>query len=102
MTIFRKFICLNDDLDESKKSENDLVKAILYDFYMSLFPHSSQFELPEHSRNRFLHMDELQEWKRQHFIVKTCLLIAIVSLIVITFFGVLKKLFCKLFIDLFC
>lgn len=57
----RKFICLNDNIDHSHKDATT-VKAVLRDFYESMFPMPSQFELPREYRNRFLHMDELQEW----------------------------------------
>lgn len=67
---FRKFVCLNDNLDESKDSENELVKAILYDFYMSLFPHPSKFELPEDFRNKFDHMQELKDWRNYRHNIK--------------------------------
>uniref|UniRef100_A0A672QFB9 N-acetylglucosamine-1-phosphotransferase subunits alpha/beta n=1 Tax=Sinocyclocheilus grahami TaxID=75366 RepID=A0A672QFB9_SINGR len=56
----RKFICLNDNIDHSHKDANT-VKAVLRDFYESMFPLPSQFELPREYRNRFLHMTELQE-----------------------------------------
>ncbi|XP_066144339.1 N-acetylglucosamine-1-phosphotransferase subunits alpha/beta [Euwallacea fornicatus] len=97
----RKFICLNDNLDEAKPDDNDLIKAILYDFYLALLPHTSKFELPEYSRNRFLYMNELREWRSRHFIVKIVLLLAIASLIVITFFNFFKKWCCALFSELF-
>ena len=35
---------------------------ILLDFYESLYPTPSQFELSPQYRNRFLHMAELNEW----------------------------------------
>lgn len=57
----RKFVCLNDNIDHSHK-DAATVKAVLRDFYESMFPLPSQFELPREYRNRFLHMDELQEW----------------------------------------
>lgn len=57
----RKFICLNDNIDHSHK-DAATVKAVLRDFYESMFPLASQFELPREYRNRFLHMEELQEW----------------------------------------
>uniref|UniRef100_A0A673ZQ18 N-acetylglucosamine-1-phosphotransferase subunits alpha/beta n=1 Tax=Salmo trutta TaxID=8032 RepID=A0A673ZQ18_SALTR len=56
----RKFICLNDNIDHSHKDAGT-VKAVLRDFYESMFPLTSQFELPREYRNRFLHMGELQE-----------------------------------------
>lgn len=61
LTADRKFICLNDNIDHSHK-DAPTVKAVLRDFYESMFPLPSQFELPREYRNRFLHMEELQEW----------------------------------------
>lgn len=61
VTATRKFICLNDNIDHSHK-DAATVKAVLRDFYESMFPLPSQFELPREYRNRFLHMEELQEW----------------------------------------
>ena len=37
-------------------------KLILLDFYESLFPIPSQFELPPEYRNRFLNVDDLNKW----------------------------------------
>ena len=37
-------------------------KMILLDFYESLYPNPSQFELSPQYRNRFLHTAELNEW----------------------------------------
>lgn len=59
--ISRKFVCLNDNIDHNHK-DAQTVKAVLRDFYESMFPIPSQFELPREYRNRFLHMHELQEW----------------------------------------
>uniref|UniRef100_A0A8D0Q049 N-acetylglucosamine-1-phosphotransferase subunits alpha/beta n=1 Tax=Sus scrofa TaxID=9823 RepID=A0A8D0Q049_PIG len=56
----RKFVCLNDNIDHNHK-DAQTVKAVLRDFYESMFPIPSQFELPREYRNRFLHMHELQE-----------------------------------------
>ncbi|XP_072171737.1 N-acetylglucosamine-1-phosphotransferase subunits alpha/beta-like [Diadema setosum] len=59
----KKFVCLNDNIDHTSKDAY-MVKAVLQDFYESLFPIPSQFELPREYRNRFLHIDELREWRR--------------------------------------
>uniref|UniRef100_A0A8C2DGI1 N-acetylglucosamine-1-phosphotransferase subunits alpha/beta n=1 Tax=Cyprinus carpio TaxID=7962 RepID=A0A8C2DGI1_CYPCA len=50
----RKFICLNDNIDHSHKDAST-VKAVLRDFYESMFPLPSQFELPREYRNQFSH-----------------------------------------------
>lgn len=57
----KKFICLNDNIDHSKQGA-ELSKLILVDFYESLFPIPSQFEIPGQFRNRFLHLQELKDW----------------------------------------
>ncbi|KAK3755467.1 hypothetical protein QZH41_005971 [Actinostola sp. cb2023] len=59
----KKFVCLNDNIDHSQNAT--LVRALLVDFYKSLFPIPSQFELPANFRNRFLYVDDLNEWKRE-------------------------------------
>ncbi|XP_075546750.1 N-acetylglucosamine-1-phosphate transferase subunits alpha and beta isoform X2 [Dermacentor variabilis] len=60
----KKFICLNDNLDYSSKDLN-LVRLVVHDFYESLFPTSSQFELPTEYRNRFLYVRELHAWRAE-------------------------------------
>jgi len=60
----KKFICLNDNIDHRKKSASKVVEA-LSNFYTSLFPVHSQFELPQGLRNRFLHVKELRAWRRR-------------------------------------
>ena len=57
----KKFICLNDNINHFKEGA-DLAKLILVDFYETLFPTPSQFELPSQYQNRFLHVGELREW----------------------------------------
>uniref|UniRef100_A0A1A7Y1F8 N-acetylglucosamine-1-phosphotransferase subunits alpha/beta n=1 Tax=Iconisemion striatum TaxID=60296 RepID=A0A1A7Y1F8_9TELE len=85
----RKFICLNDNIDHSHK-DAPTVKAVLRDFYESMFPLSSQFELPREYRNRFLHMDELQEWRVYRDKLKFwthCVLVTLVVFTVMSFFA---------------
>ncbi|XP_016390279.1 N-acetylglucosamine-1-phosphotransferase subunits alpha/beta-like [Sinocyclocheilus rhinocerous] len=85
----RKFICLNDNIDHSHKDANT-VKAVLRDFYESMFPLPSQFELPREYRNRFLHMTELQEWRIYRDKLKFwthCVLVTLVVFTVISFFA---------------
>ncbi|XP_030635121.1 N-acetylglucosamine-1-phosphotransferase subunits alpha/beta isoform X2 [Chanos chanos] len=96
----RKFICLNDNIDHSHKDAGT-VKAVLRDFYESMFPLPSQFELPREYRNRFLHMAELQEWRVYRDKLKFwthCVLITLVIFTVISFFAeqliVLKRRLC--------
>uniref|UniRef100_A0A8C8C886 N-acetylglucosamine-1-phosphotransferase subunits alpha/beta n=1 Tax=Oncorhynchus tshawytscha TaxID=74940 RepID=A0A8C8C886_ONCTS len=85
----RKFICLNDNIDHSHKDAGT-VKAVLRDFYESMFPLTSQFELPREYRNRFLHMGELQEWRVYRDKLKFwthCVLVTLVIFTVVSFFA---------------
>ncbi|XP_058660663.1 N-acetylglucosamine-1-phosphotransferase subunits alpha/beta isoform X1 [Ammospiza caudacuta] len=85
----RKFVCLNDNIDHNHK-DAQTVKAVLRDFYESMFPIPSQFELPREYRNRFLHMHELQEWRAYRDKLKFwthCVLITLIVFTVISFFA---------------
>ncbi|XP_068047067.1 N-acetylglucosamine-1-phosphotransferase subunits alpha/beta isoform X2 [Anomalospiza imberbis] len=85
----RKFVCLNDNIDHNHK-DAQTVKAVLRDFYESMFPIPSQFELPREYRNRFLHMHELQEWRAYRDKLKFwthCVLITLILFTVISFFA---------------
>uniref|UniRef100_A0A7M4FMJ2 N-acetylglucosamine-1-phosphotransferase subunits alpha/beta n=1 Tax=Crocodylus porosus TaxID=8502 RepID=A0A7M4FMJ2_CROPO len=85
----RKFVCLNDNIDHSHK-DAQTVKAVLRDFYESMFPIPSQFELPREYRNRFLHMHELQEWRAYRDTLKFwthCVLVTLIVFTVISFFA---------------
>ncbi|XP_072408106.1 N-acetylglucosamine-1-phosphotransferase subunits alpha/beta isoform X1 [Chiloscyllium punctatum] len=85
----RKFICLNDNIDHNHK-DGATVKAVLRDFYESLFPVPSQFELPREYRNRFLHMHELREWRAYRDKLKFwthCVLVTLIIFTVSSFFA---------------
>ncbi|XP_068258257.1 LOW QUALITY PROTEIN: N-acetylglucosamine-1-phosphotransferase subunits alpha/beta [Nyctibius grandis] len=85
----RKFVCLNDNIDHNHK-DAQTVKAVLRDFYESMFPIPSQFELPREYRNRFLHMHELQEWRVYRDKLKFwthCVLVTLIVFTVISFFA---------------
>ncbi|XP_040840247.1 N-acetylglucosamine-1-phosphotransferase subunits alpha/beta isoform X1 [Ochotona curzoniae] len=85
----RKFVCLNDNIDHNHK-DAQTVKAVLRDFYESMFPIPSQFELPREYRNRFLHMHELQEWRAYRDRLKFwthCVLATLIIFTVFSFFA---------------
>ncbi|XP_067855339.1 N-acetylglucosamine-1-phosphotransferase subunits alpha/beta [Heptranchias perlo] len=85
----RKFVCLNDNIDHNHK-DAATVKAVLRDFYESLFPVASQFELPREYRNRFLHMHELREWRAYRDKLKFwthCVLVTLIIFTVSSFFA---------------
>ena len=54
-----KFVCLNDDMNQTKPNEK--VVEMLHNFYNWYFPNISQFELPENELNPYLYIDELME-----------------------------------------
>uniref|UniRef100_A0A8C2V646 N-acetylglucosamine-1-phosphotransferase subunits alpha/beta n=2 Tax=Chinchilla lanigera TaxID=34839 RepID=A0A8C2V646_CHILA len=85
----RKFVCLNDNIDHGHK-DAQTVKAVLRDFYESMFPVPSQFELPREYRNRFLHMHELREWRAYRDKLKFwthCVLATLILFTVFSFFA---------------
>ncbi|XP_031784981.1 N-acetylglucosamine-1-phosphotransferase subunits alpha/beta [Nasonia vitripennis] len=82
----KKFICLNDDMDPLRRSENDLVRALLSDFYRSLYPIRSSFELPAQYRNRFTHRHELLEWRANRARARNVMLLLIVLMLGLTLY----------------
>ena len=55
-----KFICLNDNMNHSDPRTND-VKHVIHEFYESLYPLPSSFELADGKQNPFLWIDEIRE-----------------------------------------
>ncbi|VEN43957.1 unnamed protein product [Callosobruchus maculatus] len=98
----RKFVCLNDNLDESKVAENELVRAILYDFYLSLFPHPSKFELSEDYRNKFLYMKDLNEWKMYRFKIKLFIIFLMSIVLWMGLYNIIRRRFCRIVDILLC
>jgi UDP-N-acetylglucosamine-lysosomal-enzyme len=54
----QKFVCLNDNLNHSNPHAQEVL-TVVKDFYESLFPHPSPFELPDNEFNTFLYVDDL-------------------------------------------
>nr|XP_002122528.3 N-acetylglucosamine-1-phosphotransferase subunits alpha/beta isoform X2 [Ciona intestinalis] len=84
----KKFICLNDNIDHTSKGA-ETVKAVLQDFYETLFPTQSQFELLHDYRNRFMNIHDLREWKQNHertLFIMHSILIFLLFAIIISFF----------------
>nr|CAH7747605.1 unnamed protein product [Callosobruchus chinensis] len=97
-----KFVCLNDNLDESKAAENELVRAILYDFYLSLFPQPSKFELSEDYRNKFLYMKDLNEWKLYRFKIKLFIIFLVSTVLWMSLYNIIKRRVCRIMDILLC
>lgn len=60
------------------EKENDIVRAVLQDFYISLYPKRSKFELNSQYRNRFLHVDELKNWQKDRDFIYFILFIILI------------------------
>lgn len=82
----KKFICLNDDMDPLRHAENEVVRALLNDFYRSLYPLRSTFELPLQYRNLFTHRHKLLEWRANRTRTRNLLLCLILLLLITTFY----------------
>ena len=55
-----KFICINDNIDHSSPEAPKTLKMVR-DFYESLYPKPSSFELPPGVTNPYLHVDEFRK-----------------------------------------
>ncbi|XP_008196078.2 N-acetylglucosamine-1-phosphotransferase subunits alpha/beta [Tribolium castaneum] len=88
----RKFVCLNDNLDHSQTTNNEIIKRLMFDFYTSLFPVPSKFELPQKYKNRFSYIEDynLMMGKKHEKFLLACVLLLVILLVL---FG--KKL-CKI------
>ncbi len=53
----QKFICLNDNIDHTNPESVNVVK-VLQDFYQSLYPLPSSFELKDNETNSFLYIQD--------------------------------------------
>uniref|UniRef100_A0A182MYP2 LNR domain-containing protein n=1 Tax=Anopheles dirus TaxID=7168 RepID=A0A182MYP2_9DIPT len=58
----KKFNCINDNLNDARPEDNQLIAALLEDFYLSLFPVRSSYELESMYRNRFQRYDDYRSW----------------------------------------
>ena len=61
-----KFICLNDNLEHgTNATQGAHLRAMLQQFFTSMLPVRSQFELPPGEHNRFLYIDRYIIWQRE-------------------------------------
>eukprot|EP00042_Codosiga_hollandica_P052484 m.666937 g.666937 ORF g.666937 m.666937 type:complete len:1519 (-) comp58506_c0_seq6:3156-7712(-) len=65
----KKFVCLNDNIDHKSSEARDIV-SVIRDFYHTLLPTRSQFELPPFHANAFTHMDDLRAWQQHSTMVR--------------------------------
>ena len=78
-----KFVCINDNMDPHRVEDNVRVQSFLVDFYESILPVPSSFELPPEFRNKFAHIDDLRRWQffrdLLRYITYTCLALLAVT-----------------------
>ena len=94
----RKFVCINDDIDHDR-ADSKRVRHVLREFYESMFPLSSQFELKSNLRNRFLYKHDLDEWTRHSKLISQeghYLAILLVLLLVFYFLRTKVYICCRL------
>ncbi|CAM1302043.1 Uncharacterised protein g3139 [Pycnogonum litorale] len=77
-----KFICLNDNINHRHKDAK-IIKTFIRDFFESMYPTRSRFELPSNYRNQFGHIDELRSFLAYKKTVKIALFVALVLFILI-------------------
>lgn len=73
-------------MDPLRHAENEVVRALLNDFYRSLYPLRSTFELPLQYRNLFTHRHKLLEWRANRTRTRNLLLCLIFLLLITTFY----------------
>ena len=99
----RKFVCINDDIDHSRDDAMQ-VRRVLMDFYESMFPLPSQFELKPNLRNRFLYKHELDEWMSESRLLSQEVHYLVISLVVLLLLFLLRNkvfLCCRVVFKLF-
>lgn len=86
----RKFNCINDNMDGNKETDdNQLIIGLLEDFYLSLFPIKSEYELPDNYRNSFRNINEYRQWQLQKYQLITiiylfCIIVFVIGIKLLT------------------
>ncbi|GFT50884.1 hypothetical protein NPIL_95291 [Nephila pilipes] len=86
----KKFVCLNDNMNHGTQ-EAEVIRAVIQDFYESLFPTRSQFELSPEYRNRFLYVSELRDWRWTRDIIRIITYLTLGILILFSIFSFWKS-----------
>ena len=58
----KKFMCLNDEIEYKEERDVRLIKEKFAQFYESMFPNPSEFELPLNESNKFAYIHQYYEW----------------------------------------
>nr|CCA24576.1 Nacetylglucosamine1phosphotransferase subunits alpha/beta putative [Albugo laibachii Nc14] len=72
-----KFLCINDDM----KNPSLKLHQLLHELFLAFWPNRSQFELPRHLQNRYLHIDEYYLAQQQVQKIYLGLLLVVVVLV---------------------
>jgi UDP-N-acetylglucosamine-lysosomal-enzyme len=90
-----KFLCLNDDTDPSRVTDNALVQSVLVDFFESVLPAPSVFELPPEYRNKFSHIFELSQWQFYRTLLRCLTAFSFFGLVLMSVSAFFKVDLCK-------
>jgi UDP-N-acetylglucosamine-lysosomal-enzyme len=82
----KKFMCLNDNIEHKEKIDVTIIKEMLVQFYESMFPHRSNFELPLNKRNQFAYIHHYNQWNDKQIIFKSKIYIVWIVFFLLTLF----------------
>jgi hypothetical protein len=85
----QRFICLNDNMNHSDPRSLDVIK-VLQDFYKSIVPLPSTFELPPNKTNRYLYIDDLIKAKEEILVRKRAIYI-LIGIVCLCFLSLAKS-----------
>lgn len=68
---------------KSNPTDNVIIQAHLMDFYESMFPVPSQFELPPYYRNKYLHLNEFLKYWRMRKILSAGFYLVLITMVLI-------------------
>lgn len=77
-------------MDGNKETDdNQLIIGLLEDFYLSLFPIKSEYELPDNYRNSFRNINEYRQWQLQKYQLITiiylfCIIVFVIGIKLLT------------------
>jgi len=85
-----KFICINDDIENDINYNNSIIEKMIQNFYLSMFPKPSSFEIAEDQINEYLYYDELMNMYNTLFFLK-CFAVSILVFIFLCIYAYYKR-----------
>ena len=70
--------------DPNRESDNVIAHSVLIDFYESMLPVPSSFELPPQYRNKFTHVSELESYKFYRTVLRWLTALSFIGLVVMS------------------